>query len=67
MTSEEQVKEIYPRAFAEKYQSGKIAGMQETYYLIWRTYKREEKIRLGEGDTKTKAWKNAKEYISYEQ
>jgi hypothetical protein len=59
MTSEEKVKEKYPKAIAEKYTS-KMWGSGETYYLIWSCRNRDEKIRLGEGETKSKAWVNAK-------
>lgn len=62
MTSEEKVKEKYPKAFAEKYQS-KMWGGTEEYYLIWSSRKREEKYRLGEGETKSKAWVNAKKEL----
>jgi hypothetical protein len=63
MTSEEKVKEKYPKAYAEKYQS-KMWGGGEVYYLIWSSRLREEKIRLGEGKTESSAWVNAKNELS---
>lgn len=63
MTSEEKVKEIYPNAFAERYQS-KMWGGTEEHYLIWSSRKRTEQMRLGEGKTKSSAWVNAKNYVT---
>jgi hypothetical protein len=63
MTSEQFVKQHYPKAIIEGYTSGKIRGMQQRYFLVWSSYSREEKIRLSEGDTKSKAWVNAKKHI----
>lgn len=59
MTSEEKVKEKYPSAYAEKYQSN-TWGLGEVYYLIWSRRNNQHKIRLGEGKTKSKAWVDAK-------
>ena len=60
MTSEEFVKTKFPNARVEGYTSGMIKGMQKRYYLIWSDYQSRQPNRLGEGDTKSKAWVNAK-------
>lgn len=62
MTSKDKVKEIYPRAYTEKHQT-KNPLRKEYYYLIWSSRLREEKVRLGEGSTEAKAWKDALEWI----
>lgn len=59
MTSEEKVKQKYPKAIAERYQS-KLWGGLEEYFLIWSCRNKETKIRLGEGKTKSSAWVDAK-------
>jgi len=58
MTSKNKVKEIYPRAYAEKHQT-RNSMVKEYYYLIWTSRLIEEKVRLGEGTTEAKAWKDA--------
>lgn len=58
MTSKDKIKEIYPRAYAEKHQTNSQLK-KEYYYLIWTSRLREEKVRLGEGTTEAKAWKDA--------
>ena len=63
MTSEEKVKEKYPKAYAERYQSKMWGGLEE-YYLIWSSRIREDQRRLGEGKTKSSAWVNAKNTLS---
>lgn len=60
MTAKEFVKEKYPKAKAEKRVSGRIKGMQKVYYLIRESG---DKMYLAEGETESKAWKNAKELI----
>lgn len=56
MTSEEFVKSHLPKAKAEKHTTNR----GESYYLI-----RDGRatMYLASGETKAKAWKNAKEYI----
>ncbi len=63
MTSEQFVKIKYPNARAERYVSGRIKGMQTTYYLIWTDFSSRGGGRIGEGKTIAKAWKDAKENI----
>lgn len=63
MTSEKFVKSKYPNARIERYKSGKIKGMQSIYYLTWSDFQSRNPKRLSEGDTKSQAWKNAKENI----
>ena len=58
MTSEQKVRQKYPRAYAERY----LSGMQEAYYLVWSSYG-QDKIRLSEGKTKSNAWVNAAKNI----
>jgi len=59
MTSEEFVKKKYPRAVVESYKQNGPLGKR--YYLCWS--KSFNGIRLSEGDTKSKAWVNAKKNI----
>lgn len=63
MTSEQFVKQRFPRAYAERYVSGRIRGMGVVYYLVWTCHSREEKMRLSEGKSASNAWVNAKANI----
>jgi len=58
--TKDKIKEVYPRAYAEKYQKRNPLA-KEYYYLIWSSRLKDEKVRLGEGDTEAKAWKDALE------
>lgn len=60
MTAKQFVQEKIPKSFSEKQVSGRIKGMQTIYYLI-----RELKntMYIAEGETESKAWTNAKNYI----
>lgn len=60
MKAEDFVKTHYPNATAVKMKSGKLKYLQTTYYLI---YDRFGGNRIGCGDTKSKAFKDAKETI----
>jgi hypothetical protein len=53
MTAEERVKQVYPKATARKYETGR-----GSYYLVWSEGLGTGR-RIAEGDTKRKAWKNA--------
>jgi hypothetical protein len=64
MTSKEFVKEKFPKAYADK-QYDREWGGKTFYFLIWSCRDRETKIRLGEGDTESKAWVNAKQDVIY--
>jgi hypothetical protein len=66
MAAKDKIKEVYPRAYSEKYKANAMAGDKRTYYLIWSSRLRDEKIRLGEGDTEAKAWKDAMYWIENE-
>lgn len=57
MTSKDKVKELFPNAYSERYQTNN-GFRKEYYWLIWSSRLREEKRRLGEGDTEAKAWKD---------
>jgi len=59
MRAEEFVKIKYPRARAERYKTNGPFG--KSYYLIWSDFK--QTTRLGEGDTKSKAWTNARKNL----
>ena len=61
MTSKEYVRSIYPQARSAKIVSGRIRGLQKTYWKVFGSY--EDKINIGEGETEAKAWKDAKDYI----
>ena len=63
--TKDKIKEVYPRAYAEKYQKRNPLA-KEYYYLIWSSRLKDEKIRLGEGDTEAKAWKDALELAEKE-
>lgn len=61
MTSEEFVKSKHPNAWVERL---KTRGWKsETYFIVWSHFRTGEKARLGEGDTKSKAWVDAKNWI----
>lgn len=63
MKNKDKVKEKYPDAYAEKFQT--THRMSETiYFLIWEKPLWTGKNRLGEGDTEAKAWKDAWEKIT---
>jgi len=64
MKAEEFVKQKYPRAFSERFSTRGPFGI--VYYLIWKDPSR-EKRRLGEGDTASKAWVDAKLNILEDQ
>lgn len=60
MKAEDFVKAHYPNSLAVKMKRGKLKYMQTTYYLV---YDRFGGNRLGCGDTKAQAYKDAKELI----
>lgn len=60
-TPEEIVKRIYPSARAESYKR----NFGPRYFIIWADFRRF--TRLGDGDTKLKAWKQASQNILSEQ
>lgn len=61
MTSEEYVRSIYPQSRSLKVVSGRIKGLQQTHWIVYKNYEFGSKI--GEGKTEAKAWKDAKDYI----
>lgn len=60
MTAKEFVKNILPKANAEKHKSGMIKGLQETYWLIrdGNSY-----FYLASGKSESNAWVNAKKNL----
>lgn len=55
-TSEQKVKEVYPRASKKRYSTHGGGG----YYLIWSGFPEgRESVRLGEGKTASAAWVDA--------
>ena len=64
MTSEQRVKEAYPKACAARYKDN--GG--ESYYLIWTgwQYSRDSR-RLGEGKTASSAWVDAAKRLKGQQ
>lgn len=58
MTNKEKVIKLFPKACSERHQTRNPFN-KEYYWLIWSSKVREEKIRLGEGSTEAKAWKDA--------
>jgi len=61
MTDEKKVKEKYPKAFITKI---KGRGSSPTvYFIVWSNPLMEEKKRLGDGETKAKAWKDAMYFL----
>lgn len=60
MTAKEFVQSKMSDMNSEKHVSGKIKGMQKTYWLIRQKY---NTMYFAEGETESKAWKNAKERI----
>lgn len=63
MTSKEKIKEVYPKACAEKYKTNAVVGDKESYYLVWSSFR--GGTRLGEGATEAKAWKDALTWLEY--
>jgi hypothetical protein len=63
MSSKDKIREAYPRAYAEKYKTNGVVGNKESYYLIWSSRIRADQLRLGEGLTEAKAWKDALYWI----
>lgn len=61
MAVKDKIKEVYPRAYAEKYTKNSV--FKEHYYLIWTSRLQEERKRIGEGATEAKAWKDALPWI----
>lgn len=64
MSSKDKIKEVYPKAYAEKYKTNSILDNKECYYLIWSSRTKVDQLRLGEGLTEAKAWKDALYYIN---
>ena len=62
--NEEFVRARYDFVTIEPYKSGKIKGLQTTYYLVWgRNRGDTRRHRLGEGKTKPQAWADAKQFL----
>lgn len=62
MKAKDKIKEVYPKAYAEKYKK-KNPLVKEHYYLIWTSRLFDERRRIGEGATEAKAWKDALYWI----
>lgn len=60
LTNKEYVKNFVPNARAEKQVQGNIKGLQKTYWLIRNG---RDSGYMASGDTESKAWKAAKEFI----
>ena len=58
MKAQDFVKEKFPKAHAERY---KVNGpIRVVYYLIWDNNLTLNRKRIGEGNTESKAWTDAK-------
>lgn len=62
MATKNRIKEVFPRAYAEKYTKRNPLN-KENYYLIWTSRLQDERKRIGEGATEAKAWKDALPWI----
>ena len=64
MKAEDFVKQHYPNATIERHRERKPFGGSRTYYLVRKN--RGDYMWFSEGDTKSKAWVNAKKKIKGE-
>jgi hypothetical protein len=60
MTAKEFVKEILPKAKAERHVEGRIKGLQKPYWLIRNG---RETMYISSGTSESNAWVNAKKFL----
>jgi hypothetical protein len=61
MTNEQKVREKFPAAFITKHKTR--GPLPAIHFIVWSNPLTKEKKRLGDGETKAKAWKDAAEFI----